>query len=142
MWSLSTISRGWPDAVKWGPPVEGDILDSAAVASALDRHRPDQVAHFTAVVYVDESVMQPSLYYHNNCVDTLTLLDELRESRLNRIIFSSTCASYGVPVRSPIDEGVVANGLVQPVLIKLFKLKTLAVFGLTATVVAIASRSI
>jgi len=102
--TFDNLSPGWPDAVKWGPLVEGDILDSAAVASALDRHRPDLVVHFTAVAYVDDFLMQPSLYFRNNCVDTLTLLDELRESRLNRIIFSSTCASYGVPVRSPIDE--------------------------------------
>jgi UDP-arabinose 4-epimerase len=106
-WNVVTfdnLSRGWPDAVKWGPLVEGDILDAAAVAGALNRYHPDLVAHFAAFAYVGESVMQPSLYYRNNCVGTLTLLDELRNSGLNRIIFSSTCASYGVPVRSPIDE--------------------------------------
>lgn len=106
-WNVITfdnLSRGSADAVRWGPLIEGDILDAPAVAQTIERHRPDLVAHFAAFAYVGESITQPALYYRNNCMGTLTLLDELRKSGLNRIIFSSTCASYGVPLRSPIDE--------------------------------------
>ncbi len=104
MVTFDNLSRGWRDAVKWGPLVEGDLLDAAVLARALNRYRPDLVVHFAGLAYVGEFVVQPSLYYRNNCVGTLTLLDELYKSGLNRIIFSSTCASYGVPLRIPIDE--------------------------------------
>ncbi|TGQ47745.1 UDP-glucose 4-epimerase GalE [Mesorhizobium sp. M00.F.Ca.ET.216.01.1.1] len=106
-WSVVTydnLSRGWRDAVKWGPLVEGDISDAAAVAAALHQYRPDVVAHFAAYAYVGESVERPELYYRNNSFGTLVLLEEMLKAGVDKLIFSSTCASYGVPVRSPIDE--------------------------------------
>ncbi|AYG57563.1 UDP-glucose 4-epimerase GalE [Rhizobium jaguaris] len=106
-WSVITydnLSRGWRDAVKWGPLVEGDIADAEAVAAALRQYRPDVVAHFAAYAYVGESVEYPELYYRNNTFGTLVLIEEMLKAGVNRLIFSSTCASYGIPVRSPIDE--------------------------------------
>lgn len=102
--ALDNLSRGWPEAVRWGPLVVGDIADAACVQAALDQYRPDVVAHFAAYAYVGESVEQPDIYYRNNSVGTLNLLDVLRASPCRRVIFSSTCASYGHPVRLPIDE--------------------------------------
>ncbi|MBP3974930.1 UDP-glucose 4-epimerase GalE [Pseudoxanthomonas spadix] len=102
--ALDNLSRGWPEAVRWGPLVVGDIADAACVQAALDQYRPDVVAHFAAYAYVGESVQQPDIYYRNNSVGTLNLLDVLRGSPCRRVIFSSTCASYGHPVRLPIDE--------------------------------------
>jgi UDP-arabinose 4-epimerase len=102
--ALDNLSRGWPEAVRWGPLVVGDIADAACVQAALDQYRPDVVAHFAAYAYVGESVEQPDIYYRNNSVGTLNLLDVLRGSPCRRVIFSSTCASYGHPVRLPIDE--------------------------------------
>lgn len=106
-WSVITydnLSRGWRDAVKWGPIVEGDISDAEAVSAALQQYRPDVVAHFAAYAYVGESVEYPGLYYRNNSFGSLVLLEEMLKAGVGRLIFSSTCASYGVPVRSPIDE--------------------------------------
>ncbi|TIO10749.1 UDP-glucose 4-epimerase GalE [Mesorhizobium sp.] len=106
-WSViayDNLSRGWRDAVKWGPLVEGDVCDAAAVAAALHQHRPDVVAHFAAYAYVGESVERPELYYRNNSFGTLVLLEEMLKIGIDKLILSSTCASYGVPIRSPIDE--------------------------------------
>jgi UDP-arabinose 4-epimerase len=106
-WTVVTydnLSRGWRDAVKWGPFIEGDISDAAGVATALRQHRPDVVAHFAAYAYVGESVAQPELYYRNNSFGTLVLLEEMLKADIDKLLFSSTCASYGVPIRSPIDE--------------------------------------
>lgn len=106
-WSVVTydnLSRGWRDAVKWGPLVGGDIADAGAVAAALRQYRPDVVAHFAAYAYVGESVEYPELYYRNNSFGTLVLIEEMLKAGVNRLIFSSTCASYGIPVRTPIDE--------------------------------------
>jgi UDP-arabinose 4-epimerase len=106
-WKVVTydnLSRGWRDAVKWGPFVEGDISDANAVTTALAAFRPDLVAHFAAYTYVGESIEQPDLYYRNNTTGSLVLLEAMRGVGIKDIIFSSTCASYGVPVRLPIDE--------------------------------------
>lgn len=106
-WSViayDNLSRGWRDAVKWGPFIEGDISDAAAVAAALRRYRPNVVAHFAAYAYVGESVEHPELYYRNNSFGTLVLLEEMLKGGVDKLIFSSTCASYGLPIRSPIDE--------------------------------------
>ena len=101
---LDNLSRGWRDAVRWGPLIEADIADEAAVIAAIERYKPDLVAHFAAFAYVGESVEQPDLYYRNNSVGTLALLEAMRKAGLKRLLFSSTCASYGHPVRLPIDE--------------------------------------
>ncbi|WP_347302925.1 UDP-glucose 4-epimerase GalE [Croceibacterium sp. TMG7-5b_MA50] len=102
--TLDNLSRGWRDAVKWGPLVEADIADRDAVGAAIDRYAPDLVAHFAAYAYVGESVEQPDLYYSNNTAGTLALLETMRAKGVARILFSSTCATYGNPVRLPIDE--------------------------------------
>jgi len=98
------LSRGWRDAVRWGPLVEGDILDRPALDRAFAEHKPDLVAHFAAFAYVGESNEQPDLYYRNNCTGTLTLLEAMQAAGIGRFVFSSSCATYGVPVRQPIDE--------------------------------------
>ena len=106
-WSVVTydnLSRGWREAVRWGPLVEGDIADAEAVSAALRQYRPDVVAHFAAYAYVGESVENPGLYYRNNSFGTLVLIEEMLKAGINRLIFSSTCASYGIPLRTPIDE--------------------------------------
>jgi UDP-arabinose 4-epimerase len=102
--TLDNLSRGWRDAVRWGPLIECDIRDSAQVRSALERHRPDLVAHFAAFAYVGESVTDPAVYYSNNSAGTLGLLEAMRAAGCSRVLFSSTCASYGVPQYLPIDE--------------------------------------
>jgi UDP-arabinose 4-epimerase len=107
--TFDNLCRGWRDAVRWGPLVEGDITNPAAVASALAEHKPDLVAHFAAFAYVGESVTRPDLYYFNNVVGAHTLLDEMRKARVSKLIFSSSCATYGMPQSPLIDEGHVQS---------------------------------
>lgn len=102
--ALDNLSRGWREAVRWGPLIECDIRDQTRVRSALEMYKPDLVAHFAALAYVGESVIDPALYYANNTAGTLALLEAMRAVGCSRLLFSSTCASYGVPDMLPIDE--------------------------------------
>jgi UDP-arabinose 4-epimerase len=98
------LSRGHREAVRWGPLVEGDLADRAAVAAALRRHQIGAVMHFAAFAYVGESVGDPELYYHNNIGGTLSLLSAMHAAGVETLVFSSTCAVYGIPDRVPIRE--------------------------------------
>ena len=91
-------------AVKWGPLEQGNILDRARVDEVFARHRPAAVMHFAAFAYVGESVTDPGKYYRNNVVGSLTLLEAMRDHGVGTIVFSSTCATYGVPDAIPIKE--------------------------------------
>jgi UDP-glucose-4-epimerase GalE len=102
--SYDNLSRGHRHAVRWGPLVEGDVGDRAAVAAVLKRHNISSVMHFAAFAYVGESGTDPALYYRNNVIGTLTLLDGMRDAGVDSIVFSSTCATYGMPDRVPIKE--------------------------------------
>jgi UDP-arabinose 4-epimerase len=102
--TYDNLSRGHRHAVRWGPLVEGDVGDRAAVVAALAAHQAVAVMHFAAFAYVGESGTDPALYYRNNVIGTLTLLDAMREAGVDRIVFSSTCATYGLPEVVPIAE--------------------------------------
>ena len=91
-------------AVQWGPLVEGDILDRDRLLHAIEEYRIEAVMHFAAFAYVGESVAKPEIYFHNNVVGSLTLLEAMRIAGLGPIVFSSTCATYGDPARTPITE--------------------------------------
>lgn len=91
------LSRGRRSAVKWGPLVVGDILDGDALRAALFTYRPEAVIHFAAFAYVGEFIDDPARYYRNNVVGTITLLNAMRLADVNRLVFSSTCATYGIP---------------------------------------------
>jgi UDP-glucose-4-epimerase GalE len=101
---FDNLSRGHREAVRWGPLVEGDIADRDRLSSALRAHQISAVMHFAAYAYVGESVSDPALYYRNNLVGTLALLDAMHDAGVDRIVFSSTCATYGVPQNVPIRE--------------------------------------
>ena len=96
-----TGNRG---AVKYGPLVVGDVLDSAALTQALRDYTPAAVIHFAASAYVGESVEDPAKYYRNNVVGTLSVLESCRAAGVNKVIFSSSCATYGAPELLPIKE--------------------------------------
>jgi UDP-glucose-4-epimerase GalE len=105
--TYDNLSRGHRRAVRWGPLVEGDIGDRGAVTTALKAHRVSSVMHFAAFAYVGESGTDPALYYRNNVCGTLSLLDAMREAAVRQIVFSSTCATYGLPDSVPIRETTV-----------------------------------
>jgi len=102
--TYDNLSRGHKELVKWGPLEIGDILDRDRLTTALVTHKPTAVMHFAAFAYVGESVAQPEMYYRNNVVGTLTLLECMRKTGVTAIVFSSSCATYGNPIRLPIDE--------------------------------------
>jgi UDP-arabinose 4-epimerase len=99
-----SLARGHRGAVKWGPLIEGDLHDRDRLVAALRAYRVEAVMHFAAFAYVGESVTCPEVYYRNNVGGTLSLLDAMREAGVGRIVFSSTCAVYGVPETLPIRE--------------------------------------
>ena len=102
--AFDSLERGNDRSVRWGPLVRGNVCDRKALLDAFDRHDPVAVLHFAAYAYVGESVDDPALYYRNNVVGTLTLLEAMREHGCHDVVFSSSCATYGVPSRSPISE--------------------------------------
>ncbi|HEX3407484.1 MAG TPA: UDP-glucose 4-epimerase GalE [Caulobacteraceae bacterium] len=102
--TFDNLSRGFEHAVKWGPFERGDILDAERLGEAIARHRPDAVVHFAAFAYVGESMLDPGLYFRNNVVGTLGLLDAMRAHGVNRIVFSSSCTTYGARTSEPITE--------------------------------------
>src|SRR3954454_4380333 len=86
--TLDNLSRGWRDAVRWGPLVECDLRDEVRVREALAMYKPDLIAHFAAFAYVGESVADPGLYYTNNTAGTLALLESMRATGCRHLLFS------------------------------------------------------
>jgi UDP-arabinose 4-epimerase len=102
--TYDNLSRGFEHAVKWGPFERGDILDTERLGEVIARRQPEAVVHFAAFAYVGESMLDPGLYYRNNVVGTLGLLDAMRAHGVNRIVFSSSCTTYGARTTEPITE--------------------------------------
>lgn len=102
--AFDNLSTGHRWAVKWGPLIEGDLLDVDVLAAVFRDHHIDAVMHFAARSLVGESLQQPALYFRNNVTGTLNLLDAMREAGVDKLVFSSTAAVYGNPVYTPIDE--------------------------------------
>jgi len=104
VWVYDNLSMGHREAVPAGRLIEGDLMDRPRLAKALHERRIDAVMHFAAFASVGESVVAPALYYQNNIVASLHLLEAMREVGVGRIVFSSTTATYGVPNHVPITE--------------------------------------
>jgi UDP-glucose-4-epimerase GalE len=102
--SYDNLGRGHRAAVRWGPLVVGDLADRALLAETMRRHQVAAVMHFAAFAYVGESVQEPALYFRNNVANSLTLLEAMGEAGVRHIVFSSTCATYGLPDKMPIAE--------------------------------------
>jgi len=102
--AYDNLSLGHRWAVKWGPFEEGDIADRDKIDAVIKKYKPEAVIHFAAYAYVGESMNDPGKYYRNNVAGTLTLLESMRDHQIDKIIFSSTCATYGSPKEIPILE--------------------------------------
>ncbi|MCA9233027.1 MAG: UDP-glucose 4-epimerase GalE [Planctomycetales bacterium] len=98
------LSEGHRAAVPEDRLVVGDLMDRPLLESTLREHQIEAVMHFAALAYVGVSVTNPAEYYQNNIVGTLSLLDAMRAAGVERIVFSSTCATYGEPETVPITE--------------------------------------
>ena len=101
---VDNLRTGHADAVKWGPFERLDIRNSAALASVLKKYRCQTVIHFAAAAYVGESVSDPGLYYDNNVGGMISLLAAMQQVGLRDLVFSSSCATYGIPDQQPIGE--------------------------------------
>ncbi len=104
IWVFDNLSEGHRGAVREGRLIEGHLSDRPLLEAALRDHQIDAVMHFAAATYVGVSVTNPAEYYQNNVVGTLSLLEAMREVGVNQIVFSSSCATYGVPDVVPITE--------------------------------------
>src|SRR5579872_5258622 len=102
--TYDNLGRGHRAAVRWGALVEGDLADRALLVATLKRYRIEAVMHFAAFAYVGESVREPELYFRNNVANSLNLFEAMGEAGVGRIVFSSTCATYGLPATMPIGE--------------------------------------
>lgn len=106
---FDNLVYGHREAVKWGELVVGDLADQQALDDLFCKYEFDAVFHFAAYAYVGESVENPEKYYYNNVANTLNLLHAMKEHGVNKIIFSSTCATYGEPKSVPITEDMPQN---------------------------------
>ena len=102
--SLDNLRQGHTWAVQWGPFVKGDIANPSVLDHIFSDYQPLAVVHFAACAYVGESVEHPSLYYKNNVAGSITLLEAMRRHSCRTIVFSSSCATYGIPSQVPVPE--------------------------------------
>ncbi len=101
---FDNLSRGHADACGSVEIFRGDLRKTEDLTRCFKKFTPDLVMHFGALAYVGESVDEPLLYYENNVVGSLNLLATMRMFRVSRLVFSSTCATYGEPQTLPIPE--------------------------------------
>ena len=102
--AYDNLTAGHRAAVKFGPFVEGDVADVAALRQALREHRVSSVMHFAGFLDVGESVREPFRYYRNNVTGAMAVLEAMAAESVLNFVFSSTCATYGEPVETPIIE--------------------------------------
>lgn len=102
--TLDNLECGHRWAVKWGPLVEGDLCDAQMIQKVMEQYSVEAVLHFASYAYVGESVQNPRKYMRSNVLNALNVLDAMVAAGVNNIIFSSTCATYGIPTRTPIRE--------------------------------------
>lgn len=103
---FDNLVYGHPEAVGWGTLEIGDLSDPERLNEIFEKYEIEAVFHFAAYAYVGESVSEPSKYYNNNVANTIHLLDVMRKHQVKYLVFSSTCATYGIPERMPITENM------------------------------------
>ena len=102
--TFDNLVYGHRSAVRWGPCIEGDLADSDLVLRVIHDYEVQAVLHFAAFAYVGESMGNPGKYFKNNVINTINLLNAMVYGGVTKIVLSSTCATYGLPIRIPIDE--------------------------------------
>src|SRR5262249_6184826 len=106
---FDSLLFGHREFVRWGPMIEGDIRDPAALEAVFSTYHFDAIMHFAALAYVGESVTAPGRYYDINLNGTRTLLDAMVRAGVRSIVFSSSCTIYGEPKTIPVTEGTLPN---------------------------------
>lgn len=98
------LGEGHRWAVQFGPLVQADLADKAAITAALRDHKIEAVIHFASYIFVGESMKEPAKYFRNNTINSMNLLEAMHEEGINKLVFSSTAAVYGEPEGVPIPE--------------------------------------
>jgi UDP-arabinose 4-epimerase len=107
--TFDNLSTGHRWAVKWGPLYVGDLVDRSAIDAAIADFKPAAILHFAGKALVAESVRDPDLYHRNNVVGSQNLIDAGRQAGIKAFVFSSSCATYGIPNSIPISEDLQQN---------------------------------
>jgi UDP-arabinose 4-epimerase len=107
--TVDNLSTGFLESVQWGPLEVIDLRDTSALIDIFRKYSPAAVVHFAAFSAVGESVRDPFKYYDNNIGATLSLVSAMRTAHVKKIVFSSTCAVYGLPDVVPIKESSPRN---------------------------------
>jgi UDP-arabinose 4-epimerase len=107
--TVDDLSMGRKEFVKWGPLETLNLTDFSSLNEVFKKYQPAAVMHFAGVSSVTESIENPAKYYENNVVATYQLLKACVENRVSSLIFSSTCAVFGIPYRMPIRENDPQN---------------------------------
>ena len=107
--TFDNLNTGWQDAVKYGPFEKGDLLNKADIERVFKKYAPVATMHFAALSQVGESIKQPALYWENNVVGSLNLIQAAIEHKCMNFIFSSTCAVYGDQGNVILDEDSTQN---------------------------------
>ena len=102
--SFDNLNTGWKDAVKFGPFEHGDLLNKSDIDRVLDKYNPVGVMHFAALAQVAESMYFPGLYWENNVLGSLNLIQSTVDHDCKNFVFSSTCATYGDQDNVVLDE--------------------------------------
>ena len=105
--TVDNLSTGWRDAIKFGPFIECDLLNKQALKKAFRDYDPIAVMHFGGLSQVGESVIKPNLYWSNNVIGTFNLLEAAVEQGCDKLVFSSTCATYGDNDGVVLDENCI-----------------------------------
>jgi UDP-glucose-4-epimerase GalE len=101
---FDTLEKGHDWAVRWGPLEQGDVGDAGRLDDVFSRHRPSAVIHLAGYIEVGESVKQPDRYLHNNAAKSDGLIEAALRHGMDALVFSSTCAVYGVPQTDLLAE--------------------------------------
>jgi UDP-glucose 4-epimerase len=101
---VDNLDQGHREMVKWGIFEEGDIKDEMFLEGIFDKYKIEAVMHFAAASSVPESIVNPEKFYLNNVGGTLNLLKVMNRHKVNKLIFSSTAATFGNPEYTPMDE--------------------------------------
>ena len=109
--TIDNLSTGHQSFVKWGDFFQCDITNTTKLTSLLKKIKPLAVIHFAASSNVGESMINPVKYYYNNLLGTISLIEAMQKSNVHKLVFSSTCATYGIPATNKITE----NTLQEPI---------------------------
>jgi UDP-glucose 4-epimerase len=99
------LLNGHREFVQWGPFEQGDVRDKERLDQVIDSYEPAAIIHFAGLIEVAESITNPMVFFENNVSGSVNLFAAALKARIDKVVFSSTCATYGIPQETPMREG-------------------------------------